>query len=187
LPADEYFVKAEREMKPSSFYGEFEQIENGIGLTTKFHAEAQSAIECLPVGNDAKIHLKKSKKTLIVSGVSAAKINRKLVEQINEKTVGLQAEILPVANKFFGETVTCTGLLTGIDTVNAILSYQEEHGKIDEVMIAGNMLMEFKDVFLCGMTLKQFKKKLRGVKVLVNRDGGYGFVQLLTQEKDKRK
>lgn len=36
LPADEYFVKAERPLKDAGFYGAFEQIENGIGLTAKF-------------------------------------------------------------------------------------------------------------------------------------------------------
>jgi NifB/MoaA-like Fe-S oxidoreductase len=44
LPADEYFVKAERERKPVEFYGNFEQVENGVGLTTQFLDEAYTAL-----------------------------------------------------------------------------------------------------------------------------------------------
>ncbi len=43
LPADEYFVKAERPFKSPEFYGDFQQIENGIGMTTKFIGEVEDA------------------------------------------------------------------------------------------------------------------------------------------------
>ena len=44
LPADEYFVKAGREFKSAEFYGDFEQIENGIGMTALFLREVQQAL-----------------------------------------------------------------------------------------------------------------------------------------------
>ena len=103
------------------------------------------------------------------------KISEMLAEKCEKRIAGLQVKVLPVVNDFFGATVTCTGLLTGIDTVNAILSYQEEHGKIDEVMIAGNMLMEFKEVFLCGMTPMELSRRL-GVPVRVCPNDGVGFL-----------
>ena len=48
LPADEYFVRAERALKPTSFYGDFSQIENGVGMTSKFHEEFFTALDSLP-------------------------------------------------------------------------------------------------------------------------------------------
>lgn len=176
LPADEYFVKAERRMKDVAFYGNFEQIENGIGLTTKFLSEAETALDAL----QENYRLPKAKKTLLISGVSAAKTTKTLVQKCNEKISGLQAEILPVVNAFFGETVTCTGLLTGRDIVNAIEDYRKQGGRFDEIVLAGNTMKEFEDVFLCGMTLKQMKKALRFDNIRVNRDGGYGFVEILS-------
>lgn len=176
LPADEYFVKAERKMKDAAFYGNFEQIENGIGLTTKFLSEAETALGAL-VEN---FRLPKAKKTLIVSGVSAAKTTKSLVQKCNEKIAGLQAEILPVVNTFFGKTVTCTGLLTGADIVSAIEAYKKQGGTFDEIVLAGNTMKEFEDVFLCGMTLKQMKKALRFDNIRINRNGGYGFVEILS-------
>ena len=178
-PADEYFIKAERELKPVSFYGDFEQIENGIGMTSKFVAEVKSALENL----DENATLKKPKKTLVISGVSAEKTLSLLLEEVVKKVGNLSAEVLAVENEFFGKTVTCTGLLTAVDVLKSIEEYLEKGGEFDEVLIAGNMMQETKEVFLCGTTLKQFKKRLRRKRVLVNREGGYGFVQALIQEK----
>ena len=175
-PADEYFVKAERPFLSSDFYGDFEQIENGIGMTTKFLQEANTALLSLKEGG--RYALKRPKRVVIISGVSAKKVNEELANRCNEAIEGLQANVLAVENEFFGKTVTCTGLLTGRDILSALKTYQNAGGEFDEVLLPANTLKEFEDVFLCGMTLETLQKEL-GVKVLVNRDGGYGFVELL--------
>ncbi len=176
LPADEYFIKAERKMKEPEFYGAFEQIENGIGLTSKFHAEAYEALRELP----ENFALKTPKKSLMISGVSGAKANETLVKDCNQKISGLELEILPVRNEFFGETVTCTGLLTGRDIVNAVKAYQDSGNTFDELILAGNTMKEFEDVFLCGMTLNEMKGKLKFRNIRINRDGGFGLLDILT-------
>ena len=89
-------------------------------------------------------------------------------------------EILPVKNEFFGETVTCTGLLTGRDIVNAVKAYRNAGGTFDELILAGNTMKEFEDVFLCGMTLAQMKGELGFSNIRINRDGGYGLIEILT-------
>ncbi len=171
LPADEYFIKAERPFKDAEFYGDFEQIENGIGMTAKFIAEVEAALaEC-----DAK--LKKKKRALLVSGVSAKGVNEQIARACEERIAGLTVDVLPVVNSFFGETVTCTGLLTGEDILAALKGRAQEY---DQILLAGNTCKEFEDVFLCGMTLKQFKKELAFDNVVVNRRGGYGLVEILS-------
>ena len=171
LPADEYFVKAERPFKAKEFYGDFSQIENGIGMTTKFLYEAEAEL--------APHHLKRPKKTLIVCGVSAEKTLKDLIEACNRDMCGLCAELLPVENDFFGHTVTCTGLLTGIDISRAIEKYRAEKGEFDQVILAKDTLKEFEDVFLCGMTLKEMKERLGFENIVINRDGGAGLIKLL--------
>ena len=183
LPADEYFVKAERAFKDEAFYGNFEQIENGIGLTTKFLTDAFNGLNEIP----ENFRLKKPKKSLLVCGVSAEKTTRSLVDECNRKIHGLQAVLLPVKNEFFGETVTCTGLLTGADIVKAVTAYRQENGAFDELVLAGNTMKEFEDIFLCGMTLNEMKKALGIRNIRVNRGGGCGFVEILTTHKDKRR
>ena len=179
-PADEYFVKAERPFKSTAFYGDFEQIENGIGMTTKFLSEAEEALSVLMEETNGKPKLRKTKKTLIISGVSAEKINRDLAKKCAELVDGLSVEVLPVVNKFFGSTVTCTGLLTGTDIAAAVENYKKQGGSFDEILLPSNTLKEFEDVFLCGMTLKELKKRLRCKNIKINREGGYGFVGILT-------
>ena len=173
LPADEYFIRAERTVKDESFYGDFEQIENGVGMTRAFLDHAEMAL----AGVSPKT-LKKAKKVLMVSGVSARKINEELAEKFMQKVQGLTVEVLVVENEFFGKTVTCTGLLTGIDISNVVLKYVESNGKPDEVILPSNTLKEFEDVFLCGLTLKELKKRV-GLKITVNREGGYGLARIL--------
>lgn len=174
-PADEYFIRAGREVKDEEFYGNFEQIENGVGMTREFLNSAEAVLsELTPKA------LRKPKKVLMISGVSAKTINDELAGKVMQKMQGLTVETLAVENEFFGKTVTCTGLLTGIDISNAILKYIETHKKPDEVILPSNTLKEFEDVFLCGMTLKELKKRV-GVKITVNRAGGHGLVRLLTK------
>jgi DNA-directed RNA polymerase sigma subunit (sigma70/sigma32) len=122
-----------------------------------------------------------------ICGVSAEKVMRELVAECNRKIYGLQASLLPVKNEFFGETVTCTGLLTGRDIVKAVLAYTQENGAFDELVLAGNTMKEFEDIFLCGMTLNEMKKKLDMKNIRVNRRCGRGFVEILATRKDKRR
>ena len=179
LPADEYFVKAERAFKPAEFYGEFEQIENGIGMTAKFLSEAETALAELP----PETALKNPKKSVLISGVSAAGLNEKLMARCNARIKGLQAEVLPVVNEFFGATVTCTGLLTGRDIVKALEEYRAQGKEFDEVILPSNTMKEFEKVFLCGMTLRQMQEKLRFTNIKINGEGGYGLIDVLRSEK----
>lgn len=182
LPADEYFVKAGREMKDAEFYGDFAQIENGIGLTTKFLSEANAALaEWLAQKQTPS--LAQEKHSVIICGVSAAQTLKGLVDACNQAIGNLHLTLLPVENEFFGRTVTCTGLLTGKDTVKALQTYFEQGGKADEILLSAQMLREFEDVFLCGMTLKQMKKILRFKNIKVNRNGGEGLIALLAEDR----
>ena len=187
LPADEYFVKAGREFKPVEFYGEFEQIENGIGMTSLFLSEVESALQEISQKNGGRVALKQKKRSVIVCGVSAEKINGRVAKTAEERVEGLACEVLAVENDFFGHTVTCTGLLTGKDMLSALKKHLQNHSA-DEVILAGNTMKEFEDVFLCGMTLQDFKKELSafGVAVRVNRNGGGGLIELLVSEKKGR-
>ena len=159
LPADEYFVRSEREFKPVEFYGDFSQIENGIGMTAKFIDEAGEGIY--------RTSLKKERRVAVVTGVSAYKVIEDMCKRANAAAENLQAFALPVENDFFGKTVTCTGLLTGCDIAAALT---ENSDKFDYAVIPSNTLREFEDVFLDNMTVKQLKKRVHGKKIIINRE-----------------
>ena len=184
LPADEYFIKAERPFKDASFYGDFEQIENGIGMTAKFLQEADEAFSTLITQNgQGRYALKTPKRSVIISGVSAAKTLQNLADKCNKAIDGLRAEVLAIENDFFGHTVTCTGLLTGTDILRALQTLRAETGAFDEVLLASNTMKEFEEVFLCGMTLDELKEKLGFENIKINYDGGYGLIEILAENK----
>ena len=158
LPADEYFVRSGRDFKPVEFYGDFSQIENGIGMTSKFISEVTESIY--------NTELKAKRRVAVVTGVSAYKTIDKLCSLANAAVKNLNAFALPVENEFFGKTVTCTGLLTGVDIANAL---RENYDKFDYAVIPSNTLREFEDVFLDNMTVKQLKRLLKGKKIIINR------------------
>lgn len=181
-PADEYFVKAGRPFKDAGFYGSFEQIENGIGLTTQFVSAFEGELGRICKKAGGRVALKTPRRVMIVGGVSAERTNQGLAKRAMDCTDGLEVKVLAVKNDFFGETVTCTGLLTGKDMLAALTKALVET-PVDEVVIAGNTMKEFEDIFLCGMRLEEFTAAVQmlGAAVVVNRDGGEGLAQILTK------
>jgi putative radical SAM enzyme (TIGR03279 family) len=168
LPADEYFIRCGRDFKPAEFYGDFSQIENGIGMTSKFVSEFNESV--------TPCALKKERRVGVICGVSAKGVMDKLCDTANKSVKNLNAFTIPVTNKFFGETVTCTGLLTGGDILSALDKNRESY---DVAIIPANTLKEFEDVFLDDMTLKQLKASLKGKKIIVNRSSDEFFSNLI--------
>lgn len=168
LPADEYFIRSGKELKPVDFYGDFSQIENGIGMTSKFIAETKDGFY--------KTKLKKIKRVAVITGVSAYETVESLCKQANEYADNLQSFALAVENCFFGKTVTCTGLLTGGDIADAL---EKNYDKFDCAIIPSNTMKEFEDVFLDNMTLKQLKSRLKGKKITVNKSAETFYTNLI--------
>jgi NifB/MoaA-like Fe-S oxidoreductase len=168
LPADEYFIRCGRDFKPAEFYGDFSQIENGIGMTSKFVSEFNESV--------TPCALKKERRVGVICGVSAKGVMDKLCDTANKSVKNLNAFTIPVTNKFFGETVTCTGLLTGGDILSALDKNRESY---DVAIIPANTLKEFEDVFLDDMTLNQLKASLKGKKIIVNRSSDEFFSNLI--------
>lgn len=158
LPADEYFVRCGREFKDAEFYGDFSQIENGIGMTSKFIAEFKESIY--------NTKLKKPRRVAVVTGVSAYPTIAKLCNMANGVVENLQSFALPVENKFFGSTVTCTGLLTGNDIAEEL---RKNLDAFDAAIIPANTLREFEDIFLDNMTVKELTRRVRGKRIIINR------------------
>jgi NifB/MoaA-like Fe-S oxidoreductase len=82
--------------------------------------------------------------------------------------------VVRIANRFFGESVTVAGLVTGGD----ILEQAGEALSGREVILPRSMLKEFEDIFLDGVTLPELEKKL-AADVRVCGVTGYEFFDAL--------
>ncbi|MBQ4495286.1 MAG: DUF512 domain-containing protein, partial [Selenomonadaceae bacterium] len=92
-------------------------------------------------------------------GTSFAKVLRQLVAAPNVR-------IVPVVNKFFGERVNVSGLLTGQDIIEALRG-----GERDLILIPATALRAGEEVFLDDVTLAEVRRIFAPAKVLPIHDG----------------
>lgn len=113
--ADEWYLLAGRELPPDAEYEDYPQLDNGVGLIRWFLSEFYQFCE------DYRAQLAKLKTRLtVVTGKSAVRMWDEVKEYLRETAPGVALHILPVENRFFGTSVTVTGLLSGTDIATAI-------------------------------------------------------------------
>jgi putative radical SAM enzyme (TIGR03279 family) len=121
--ADEFYIRAGRPIPPAARYDEFYQLENGVGLLAARRKELHEEVSRLRKSKRfTRRHpegLAEAGGWLLISGMDAAPFTRGELER-SRAVLGSVPEVLPVSNRFFGENVTVTGLLTGQDILAAV-------------------------------------------------------------------
>ena len=171
LIADEFYIRAERPIPSPETFGDFSQVGNGVGLTAKFVEEIDLSLK-KATGNGSY---------LVVSGISASPIIVSELEKISKKISGVTLKNIAIKNEFFGDTVTCTGLLTGTDILNGL----KDATNYDYLVIPDVCLKQDEDVFLDDITLKEFQKRV-GKPVIVTDGSGQSFIDAFTLGKNVR-
>lgn len=112
-PADELFLLAGRPIPPTAFYDDPAQQENGVGLVRllldDWH-DARQELDDWPWADQPLTW---------VCGSSIAPVLQDIARELAAATDS-QIDVLPVVNRFFGERVTVSGLLTGQDALAAL-------------------------------------------------------------------
>ena len=163
--ADEFFTKADLDIPHKRYYDEFYQVENGVGMMRQFLDKFKSKYRFLPRS------LKENFAITLVTGVSAFRLIKQMIEQkINSKS-DLKIRPVTVKNDFFGHTVTVTGLLTGADMLNALRG-QKNLSKI--ILLPPNCINQ-DGLFLDNLTPQDLESEL-GRKVVI---GSYDLVESL--------
>lgn len=145
--ADELYCKAGRPFPPAERYGYFEQIENGVGMASLFLSRWQDCRHTLPAAAPkAKIG--------VVTGAGGAAVLSGIMEEIRAAS-GADIELITVENRFYGPSVTASGLLTGSCIRAAV-----QPGKYDRLLLPANMLKFDCDVFLDDMAADQLATAL---------------------------
>jgi putative radical SAM enzyme (TIGR03279 family) len=144
--ADEFYLKAGLPFPPIREYGDFPQIENGVGMVPLFKREAAQALcRARPVGDF---------RATVVTGLSAAGFVGEFLGSLGEKT-GLELAPLAVKNRLFGSSVTVTGLVAGKDIVAAL----EGHQIGEALLVPDVMLKEGEGVFLDDLSLEELQRQ----------------------------
>jgi putative radical SAM enzyme (TIGR03279 family) len=109
--SDELYLLAEMPLPGPSHYGEFAQIENGVGAVTNLRERVTEGLGTLPRLDGRRIG--------VVTGTAMAPLMPEILERIRE-ACGAQFEIIPLVNSLFGPTTTTAGLLVGADIERAL-------------------------------------------------------------------
>jgi putative radical SAM enzyme (TIGR03279 family) len=109
--SDELYLLAGHELPSAEHYGDFSQIENGVGAVTNLRDRVRAGLTSLPVLTGRRIG--------VVTGVSMAPLMPELLAQLALAT-GATFELIRVENSLFGPTTTTAGLLVGADIRRAL-------------------------------------------------------------------
>jgi NifB/MoaA-like Fe-S oxidoreductase len=104
--SDELYLLAGRELPDADFYGDFPQIENGVGAVASLRQRVAEGVDGLSRLEGRRIG--------VVTGVSMAPLMPPLLERLHVAT-GAQFELIVAENSLFGPTTTTAGLLVGAD------------------------------------------------------------------------
>ncbi len=176
--ADEMYIKAGIEIPAASDYEDFYQLENGVGIVALFVDDMKKGIR-----RRMRNKLKKLKSTeagsarkiVLVTGKDAAPFIQGFAGELSE-LYNADFRVLPVANRFFGETVTVAGLVTGADILQILADQRIDPEWL--VVVPDIMLRDSGDRFLDDMTVGEFVSASERNVVFVPPDGK-GFLAAL--------
>ena len=150
--ADEWYTLCGRTLPAYDDYEGFPQIENGVGLLRLFEGEMLYALE-------EKQPLKQSKRFLVAGGTSAHDFFAASYKQL--LPYGITLDTRAIKNRFFGESVTVGGLITGGDLVEQLRGEDFGHA----LLIPRAMLKADEELFLDGMRKSEAEEAL-GTRII---------------------
>jgi putative radical SAM enzyme (TIGR03279 family) len=152
---DEIYLRAGLAVPARAHYGDYPQIEDGIGMVRSFKNEFASLLKRLerrPLEQPEKF------RGTVLTGTLFAPVFKPLIDKLNAR-VGTRLTVEEVPNNYFGGDVSVAGLLTGSDLAAA-------HDRIsgDFAIIPRSTLKSDEEIMLDGMKLEELAEKL-GVPV----------------------
>jgi putative radical SAM enzyme (TIGR03279 family) len=144
--SDELYMLAERELPGAEHYGEFSQIENGVGSVTSLRMRISAGLERLPRRDGQRIG--------VVTGLAMAPLMQPLLDSMSAVN-GAEFELIVAENSLFGPTITTAGLLVGKDILRAL----ENRGDLDIALIPAETIND-DSVFLDDYTLENVRASL---------------------------
>lgn len=152
--SDEFFLLAGKKIPPAKYYGNFSQLEDGVGSIRMLLEDFK--------GLD--IPQKINKKTKILFATSfAAKSALDIISSKLNKTENLTTEVVPVKSNYWGQDITVAGLITTDDLIAAL-----KDKECDFVVIPSVMLRQYSEDFLDGQTLSYVKSKTKKEFFVIN-------------------
>ena len=161
MASDEFFLLTNQEVPDKKYYGDFLQIEDGVGAIRLLKDSFNKNLKKL------KKKLKNKTKLTIATATSPAKLFKEFAKQINVEN--LEFEVLEIKNNFFGSDINVAGLITAQDIINTIKDKNIENLVIPSVMLKKNG-ESYTNEFLDGKTLDDIKNINKNLNIFILND-----------------
>lgn len=150
--SDEFFLLAEKEIPPTEYYGNFCQLDDGVGAIRALIDDFESYD--LPKELSEPLDL-------AFATSYAGKDAIQYVSKCLNKIKNLKTTVYPVKSNYWGQNITVAGLITSQDLVNTIKDVESDY-----IVVPGVMLKPYTDSFLDGETLSHVEQ-ITGKKFIV--------------------
>ena len=144
--SDELYMLGQRELPGVDHYGEFAQIENGVGAVTSLRMRVAAGLE--------RVSRRDGQRIGVLTGSAMAPLMGPLLDKLSAAS-GAHFELIVAENSLFGPTITTAGLLLGKDIV-AALGHRHD---LDIALIPAETINE-DSVFLDDFTLEAVRQSL---------------------------
>ena len=187
--ADEWYLLAGEAFPAEENYDGYVQLENGVGMMPLLESEFEACLAA-EAGTESsgfsvrKIFKKAEKKkerertVSIATGKLAAPLIRKLSAEFTCRHPEVKILVYEIENKFFGEKITVSGLLTGQDLREQLTG--QELG--EKLLLPCNLMRSGEEVFLDDMKREDLEKSLQVPVHIVKSDGQCLYKELLKPE-----
>ncbi|HNW26105.1 MAG TPA: DUF512 domain-containing protein [Candidatus Gastranaerophilaceae bacterium] len=160
--SDEFFSLAEANIPPRKYYGNFSQLEDGVGalrlLLDDFGKEKKRLSKSLS----------EPKNILFATSKLAEPAIKEICTELN-KVKNLKADYVAVKSDYWGENITVAGLITSEDLINSVMTNPFTlHSSLLTVIIPSVMLRPYTEDFLDGKTLDYVKEKTGFNFIVIN-------------------
>lgn len=150
--SDEFFALAERPIPPKKYYGNFSQLEDGVGALRLLLDDFEKYQKQLPK------NLSTEQNILFATSQLAKPAIDEIAKKLN-KIKNLKVSTIAVKSTYWGEGISVAGLITSEDLISSINSTAVQTPLT--VIIPSVMLRPFSQDFLDGKTLDYVKKKTK--------------------------
>jgi putative radical SAM enzyme (TIGR03279 family) len=150
---DEIYLRAGRHVPSRRHYGDYPQIEDGIGMVRAFENDFARLRRRLIRRVEKKAAVPRVSAT-VMTGTLFAPVLKGLLDELNS-SFGTRLEVVAVENRYFGGDVSVAGLLTGSDYVAA-----RAEVRADSIIIPASSLKSDEKIMLDGMRLEELETEM---------------------------
>ncbi len=149
FPSDEFLLRGGFEIPEESYYENYPQLEDGVGMVRLMLENVRKVVPRLPK------RLKTPQQVTLVTGQLAFPILQDAVVPHLKTIPNLAIHLLPIQNTFYGDSITVTGLLSGQDIFRA-LKIQKENSSV----FLSEKLVNYDGLFLDDWKPETIEKRL---------------------------